>query len=714
MKKKRILIADSDAVTASEVENILGGLGYEVCGCAGSGREALQKAAELEPDLILMEIALKGGMDGIEAAKIIRDRHALPVVFLTGYADIAAVTRSREADPHGYVLKPVETWHLFAAVETALNCHELKVKLGEEEKRYRTIFQNAVEGVLVADMKAGKFVYANSALCRMFDYSEEELRQMWIDDIHPEKDRDMVMNEFMALARREKILAADIPCIRKDGSLFYADIAGSTMVIDGAICNVGFFTDVTERKKAGEAFRESEERFHDLIQGMPIGISLMNQEFSAEYVNPELTRITGYDQEDLADPQLLFEQVFPDPDERRKVWRILMNDIGRPDIRYLRQFTARCKDGSDKVIQFCMVRMADGRFLVTYEDVTERSRIEEKLYDWMRRFELMVEASGQVTYDYDVSSGVIVWGDTIERILGYPTDEIGGGISQWEALLHPDDRAGTLEHLEHAMADCAYWDAEYRLLHRNGRYVWIRDRGFFLPDSTGAAARRLGMLEDITLRKEAEVQIRESLREKETLLKEVHHRVKNNFQMITSLMSLQSMSMQNKDLIKYFGDAQNRIRSMALIHEKLYQSKDISHIDMASYLRTIVYELHTSYSTGRDGFNPCIESDELFLNIDQAIPCGLIINEILTNAFKYAFPPHWKGEPEMRISIRELSGMIEMHIMDNGVGMPESIDMNTTRSLGLSLVPMLAKQLSGEVLLDRSAGTRFIVRFPKK
>ncbi len=217
---------------------------------------------------------------------------------------------------------------------------------------------------------------------------------------------------------------------------------------------------------------------------------------------------------------------------------------------------------------------------------------------------------------------------------------------------------------------------------------------------------------EIAERMRAEEQTRSSLKEKEVLLKEIHHRVKNNFQIIISLINLQSNSIRDPSLMKIFNDSTNRIRAMALVHEKLYRSADIAKINFTSYMKTISEELHNSYATSLSNPHLHIEADEIHLDLDQAIPCGLIVNELITNALKYAFP-EGNNTGDIRINLRR-SGENEVTLIvsDNGIGLPENIDINTAPSLGLQLVSVLIKQIHGTYSINRSDGTSWIMTFP--
>jgi PAS domain S-box-containing protein len=220
------------------------------------------------------------------------------------------------------------------------------------------------------------------------------------------------------------------------------------------------------------------------------------------------------------------------------------------------------------------------------------------------------------------------------------------------------------------------------------------------------------MSSDITERKQAETTVKESLAEKEILLKEVHHRVKNNMQVISSLLRLQAEKVKDKDFGDMLRDSQGRIQSMALVYNKLYQSQDLSHINMADYIGELTAGLIKSYATSSQRITPIIDPSSVFLGVDMAIPCGLVINELIVNSLKYAFPEGRVGE--IAVSLKNGSDHeLELEVSDNGVGVPEGFNMANTSTLGLKLVTNLVEnQLDGKIELDRSQGTTFRITFP--
>lgn len=216
---------------------------------------------------------------------------------------------------------------------------------------------------------------------------------------------------------------------------------------------------------------------------------------------------------------------------------------------------------------------------------------------------------------------------------------------------------------------------------------------------------------ELAVRRQAEDQIKASLKEKEVLLKEIHHRVKNNLQIISSLLKLQSSYVQDQQILEMFRDSQSRIRSMALIHEKLYRSKDLSRIHFSEYVRDLINHLQRSYSASSQGVQIQIPDRPIWLNIDIAVPCGLIINELVSNALKHAFP---NSEPDGIIEVdltAQTGHQLTLIVRDNGVGFPEGLNFRNTESLGLELVCTLTEQLRGTIELKRGQGTCFEIQF---
>lgn len=352
-------------------------------------------------------------------------------------------------------------------------------------------------------------------------------------------------------------------------------------------------------------------------------------------------------------------------------------------------------------------------------EIAERRRAEDALKESEERYRLLFESSREAIVIIEPPPSfkyIAVNRAALEMFKIDPDKDTTPFAGPWELApeLQPDgetsrDKAITM--IQKAVTDgwCFF---EFRHRRSNGEEFpsTVLLSKFVMRGKTFIQAS----MRDVTERKIAEEQIKDSLREKEVLLKEIHHRVKNNFQIIISLLNLQSGGITDENLRRLFNDSVNRIRAMALVHEELYQSESISDIDFAAYLRTILEELYAGYAVGPNRPELIIECEEIYLGIDQAIPCGLILNELVTNSLKYAFTENVSG-PHIKVTLRR-SGedTIVLTISDNGIGLPQEVDPAATATLGLQLVSVLIKQIHGTCAIGRRDGTSWEITFPAR
>ncbi|MBD3305914.1 PAS domain S-box protein [candidate division KSB3 bacterium] len=285
------------------------------------------------------------------------------------------------------------------------------------------------------------------------------------------------------------------------------------------------------------------------------------------------------------------------------------------------------------------------------------------------------------------------------EIVGYPKEEL---LSMtFQDITHPDDLLLDMQHIARVLnGDIDTFTIEKRYLHKTGRIVWIRLYSSVIRDEEGQVKYAIPAIEDITERKQAEEDLKAALREKETLLRELYHRTKNNMQVIRSMLRLQAASLSTPEVDKLVYETENRIQAMSLVHQKLYQSQDLSQIRLDEYLGELMHLLMQSAQVYADRISLIIDVQPVVVLIDTAIPCGLIVNELLSNALKHGFPGERTGEIRLRLR-RTPTGPIELSFSDTGVGVPEGFDFRAQETLGLQTIVALAEhQLQGTIAFD--------------
>lgn len=454
------------------------------------------------------------------------------------------------------------------------------------------------------------------------------------------------------------------------------------------------------------------ELFRLFVENMLEGVVIVDWDTTILFANKVAATLLGFDSVEEFIGRKSLEFVHPDSKE------LLLKNLqtiksGENKVNNEYQFTTN--KGKNVWFQTCGTkihfrdRSAD---LVTFNDITERKRAEEELQKSEIQYRTLVERSLQgIVIAQGMPPHLVFTNTAFAEITGYTLEELYSfSLEDVKTLVHPEDQPTVFKRYADRLAgNTAPSRYEFRIIRKDGEMRWLEILASRIEYQGEPAVQ--GAFMDITERKQVEEQIKASLREKEVLLKEIHHRVKNNMQIISSLLSLQSHSIADPELLDMFKDSQTRIKSMALVHEKLYQSEDFSNINFKEYINVLAAHVIQSYGAHAGTVVLTVDAEDISLGIDAAIPCGLIINELVSNAVKHAFPD---GRGEIKITFHAVDGTIELIVADNGVGIPEDIDIRTTESLGLSLVTLLAEeQLNGTIDVERGKGTAFRITFKR-
>lgn len=358
-----------------------------------------------------------------------------------------------------------------------------------------------------------------------------------------------------------------------------------------------------------------------------------------------------------------------------------------------------------------IIEMLPHRIRAIFRDLKHEKELadaEIALMESEAKYRDLVETTSDWIWEVDKNTVYTYVSPKINDILGYEPEEILGKTPF--DLMSPEE----IERVKGvfgpiAAAQKPFKELENKNLHKDGHEVILETSGVPILDADGRFHGYRGIDRDVTDRKKDEERLKVSLREKDILIRELFHRTKNNMQVISSLLNLQSISIDDENVLNIFKETQNRIRSIALVHEKLYQSNDLSRIILGDYIQDMTRTLLMSYGMS-EKISIEFDADTISTSIDTAIPCGLITNEIITNSMKYAFPDRNKGA--ITVAVKSAGEKVELRITDNGIGLPNDVDFSSVRSLGLKLVRQLTEnQLHGKISCKSGEGVEFIITF---
>jgi PAS domain S-box-containing protein len=576
------------------------------------------------------------------------------------------------------------------------------------EHRFSDIIENTQDAVVSNDLE-GRVLSWNRGAEEIYGYSESETMGKNVEMFTPPGCDYELPSILKMLKDGEMVRNYPTLGLRKDGSIINVSLTVSPINDSNRdIKGVSIISrDVTPEKKAEKELKESEKRYRLLVEKAQVGILLIDQDGKIIDINPKFLEMCGSRSEDvsrrvnlLRTPEVVKSGFSGDFKRCLETGEDVSSEH-----RYLSQW------GKETYSQFHLnpIKDEDGEVvnvLATFSDITYRKKMEEALKESEEKFREVFNNANDAFYLHEVIDGMpgryIEVNDVSCSMLGYrreellemtpqdvsseDSDEIGSMMTE---LLKEGSKTFESEHLTH--------DGDRIPVEVSSHCFKLRNK-----DVIVSVAR------DITQWKEAEKIVHDSLKEKELLLREIHHRVKNNLMIISSLLNLQSIQINDTEVLKMIKDSQSRARSMAVLHEKLYNSSDLKRINFGEYIESITEYLFNTYSTNNH-VSLKMDVEYLMLDINTCLPLGLIVNELVSNSLKYAFPKGMNGCVTVRFHRSPENYILEVE--DDGVGLPEDMDIEQADSMGMKLVSNFTKQLNGEMELIMKNGTCFRIKF---
>ena len=480
--------------------------------------------------------------------------------------------------------------------------------------------------------------------------------------------------------------------------------------------------EIKDIKKLELALEDSEKQFHRLFENMIDGYAYCKMIFDEKglpidwiylEVNKAFEQLTGL--KEVKGKRVT--EVIPQlkkfkPDLFETYGRVILTGVTESFELYINPLKIW--------LHVSVYKSGAEQFVTVFENITKRKDAEEELIESKNRLFDIIDFLPDPTFSINSRGEVIAWNRAIEAITGFKAEDmLGKGNYEYALPIYGirrpilidlvtdpnkiiEKQYNTIKRWE----DGIFGETNAPLKGIN-RILW--GKAVPLYDDKGMINGAIEVIRDITESRNAEKEVKESLHEKELLIKEIHHRVKNNMQIVSSLLNLQTNYVDEKETVDVLKESQNRVRSMAMIHEELYKSGDLTHINFVNYVQNLIQKLLYAYNIDATIIKPILEIENINLNMETAVPCGLIISELVSNSLKYAFPNGMAGE--IYISLKSKEDKFELIISDNGIGLPENFDFNKLDSLGLLLVKNLTDQIDGDLTINITTGTEFIINF---
>ena len=691
------------------------------------GKETTKESLMYDDDKVLrLHQSYSKGFEFTENISVLEHSWTINIYALEGFFSKASLSQTASITKTGIILSfMVATlfWLLIKMREQSERlAKSITVDLQESESRFKFAIEDSGDGLWDWDLANKNLFFSNRAkeLLGLDPTEVEDNITAWEQSIYIDDKPEAISEMQACLGSKTSQYASEYRIHSKDGSMKWILDRGTVIKRDEngkPLRMIGTLTDISERKKWESDLMESEQRFRIVANAAPVLIWKSDVDKLCYWFNKTWLDFTG---RTLEQEQGNGWAEGVHPDDLKLCFEIYTSHFDARQPFYM-EYRLRRHDGEYRWLSDSGVPRIDEQgvfsgYIGSCSDITVTKQAQIALQEsehlaqqTLTELQYQKYALDQhaIVATTDVHGAISYVNDKFCQISGYSQQEL---IGQNHRILnsghHPKE---FFKNLYQTILQGKVWNGEICNRAKNGRLYWVMTTIVPFLDGKGKPLQFIAIRTDITERKNADAKLQESLNEKEMLLKEVYHRVKNNLQVVSSLVNLQAATIENKEAIELLKQSADRIKSMALLHEKLYQSKDLAKIDFNDYIRSLVEHLQFGFGCRLDLIKFNINIANIFLDVDAAIPCGLIVNEVVSNSLKHAFPGNREGSIE--ISLTQELDEITLVISDNGVGFPDNWELKNSTSLGLELVNELSRQLFGNMTLDKEDGSKFTLRF---
>jgi PAS domain S-box-containing protein len=597
------------------------------------------------------------------------------------------------------------------------NAEESLRKSGE---RYRMLFESAPLGILTIDLE-GNIIEVNPMLLNILGSPSAEetkkinmltfepIRKAGFSKIIEEciKTKNFISSEnsYTTIWGKQMQLRINLNPLLNDEN----EVIGVQAVVEN-------FTEIT---KARQEISNIQERYREIFENANDLIYTMDFEGNFTSVNPVAEKWLGYKIEEVKSRHIC-KYLTPES------LQISLDNIqkklsgGAPHTTY--EAEAIAKDSRKIILEInSFLRYKNGvpsEIFGIARDIRERKKAEKALRESEEKYRIIIENIDDVIFSAEVDATIIFVSLNCYNLLGYTPEEIIG--KNLFDFVYKEDLEFVSQEFQKILLDKITTPIVCRVVTKKGQLIYIEESGKIIFDKQGNIKMFTGIIRDISIQRKAEEQIKSALQEKEVLLREIHHRVKNNLQVIISLINMHMLDFTDREVVNKFRELQERVRTMSLVHEDLYMSENLAQIEFKNYINKLTSNLFSAYGVDKK-INCSLNISSVLLDIDTAIPSGLVVNELVSNALKYAFPSEKllrqkeSSNLEIYIEFREENDKCILIVRDNGIGLPKDFSFQTNKTMGLRLVKILVNdQLNGSLKVKNNPGAEFVIEFNKR